>query len=624
MSSPKKKLSNSRSTTQLSPSDRIPKQYSHSILARDASNDQYRQRTLHLIENSVGPVEFNKELETQLKAKDVLIDQLNAKLVAALAASKKTELESKDRSPKELLEDKEKLIQDLSDVQSLYSALVQKHDDLVHHFDTQKDTWEIQVEALTEDNEELRKQLSLRDDSIATSKRDVSEMSAIVTELTRLNSELNGKIAALNEEMERNNNEHYQAVMKMRQTEELERELVESKTSVLAAEQKLESLKSAAAENSDLRHLFHTMTESMVHNLGKIDLSNPENKQAVSALDELLTELSKKSSNLRKQPEAKIAELKQEVAHYKSELVNYKRAVAIALGDKQYHESQVAAVRAEVAKLKHEYDLSVANLHEKGKLIQSSVDYLLKTRKKTEMALEDSKGELSRKNAECHYLSGQVKALKRWEFDVKSTNNELKQALNTLQARFIEVSKSSVEFEQANIALRSELKAALGKNAVLKDELWKRDNKMLRKECKKIKLMEEVSSLKSTIQISYTRYKSVETDEEKAQKTVLPRVERSADVDWTAGKRRSVPEDVLKRLENALKSATSPLVKYHEKGRSVALSVRTLKADLLLHLRSSITTEDVRDYDSLRELFIALSTNSLTVQEVLEEIANTV
>ena len=578
----------------------------------DLPKDHFQRRLLFLMDTNTTHVDVDNELQVQLRAKDVLIEQLNAKLITTEAQARKHESESrveKDRPLKELLGEKEVLVKELEGMREVCRDLEAKQEEVSRNTEALKENLEVQIEALTEDNEALREQLRQRSEALAAAKVDISQMSQIVQDLTRLNTDLNVKITSMNEEMEGKNNEHYQAVMKAQNTEELEKELVASKTEALKLQRKLEQLKEVEAEKDDVKMLLHVTAEELIQQLAQITVADARTGEAVRRVDELLRRIGEKAAYPAKLPGSQVAALKQKVTALNSEVANYKRAANIAITEKLFHQSQIENVRTESAKSKREYEVTVKLLEEKVKLIQGSVDYAFRTRKKVELSLESASSELARKTTECVYLTGKIDSLKEWESDLKSTKEDLKRNYSSLQGRYFEVNRLFAQNELATIGLKKDLQTALAKVAVLKEELWKRDNKLLRKECRKIKLMEQVDSLRSTIQVNYTRYHTFESSE-KGKRPPLPRIHTNQG----ARSLLKPTPDLLSALEQCLHS--------QQTGQEAPLSVARLKTEYLPYMRSVVGLEDAAAYPDLQGLFAFLAVTTLTVQQVIDQITS--
>ena len=581
-------------------------------LSPPLETNHFKRRLLFLMEENDSETDVYKEMEVQLKAKDTLIDQLNAKLITAEAIAKRHESEfrlEKDRPLKEIWEEKEHLCQELDEMKGNLRKFEAQNEELSLNNEALKETLDVQVEALTEDIEALREQLQQRSEAINTAKKDITEMSQIVQDLTRLNTELNQKIADMNAEMEAKNSESYQAVMKVQQTEMLEKELIGSKMEVQGLQEKLRELQEREGERKDLQGLLNEVGQKMVRFLGEITISDTKTENAVREMDEMLKLIGEKARKPRELPERKIAALKEKLASWKVEAGNYKKAASIAISEKQYHQSNVDNIRAESARLKREYDISIKQLEDKVKLIQGSVDYAFRTRKKVEISLETTASDLARKNAECVFLASQIRDLKDKESDLRSSKEDLKRSLNTLQDRFIASQKTCSQVEQVNLSLKKDLQTALAKGAALQEELWKRDNQLLRKECKKLKLMEQVDSLRSTIQINYTRFRTSESD--KGKKPTLPQIKSSHGF-----------RSLLKPNAELLQALEQSLQRQQTITKEDPLSVERLKAEYFPYLKSVVTAGDTKEYPHLKALFAFLSVGSLSVQQVLEQLAS--
>ena len=83
------------------------------------------------------------------------------------------------------------------------------------------------MEAMEQENEDLKKQMQLRDKQSIDTKNDLAHLSKIVQDMTQLNNELNEKVSELNSQMELNNSENFATKKKAENAEEFEKTLVE-------------------------------------------------------------------------------------------------------------------------------------------------------------------------------------------------------------------------------------------------------------------------------------------------------------------------------------------------------------------------------------------------------------
>ena len=131
--------------------------------------------------------------------------------------------------------------------------------------------------------------------------------------------------------MEKNNKEHYQATMKAQQVEEIEKELVQSKTEVQRLEAKVAQLQTESAEMKDLRELLHRTGKDLDEIYTHISvIDNDSCRAAAQELDRIISELRKEAKARRPDNPEKVAELKAKVRELSLALEEEKRVAAKA------------------------------------------------------------------------------------------------------------------------------------------------------------------------------------------------------------------------------------------------------------------------------------------------------
>lgn len=94
-------------------------------------------------------------------------------------------------------------------------------------FDNEKHELELLQEAMEQENEDLKKQMQLRDKQSIETKNDLAHLSKIIQDMTQLNNELNEKVVDMNAQMEMLNSENFATKRKAENAEELEKTLYE-------------------------------------------------------------------------------------------------------------------------------------------------------------------------------------------------------------------------------------------------------------------------------------------------------------------------------------------------------------------------------------------------------------
>jgi chromosome segregation ATPase len=477
----------------------------------DVTGDQRsKERLLLLFDEKIQGDKVNAEMYTQLQAKDLLIAQLNERLISTAALVKKVDTDSsaaKEKQLKTLLEERSTLAKALRTTEEKTAELERKVQSSEERLEQEKGELEILNAALTEENEAQKAQLQDRAEQIRSAKTDVVDMSAIVQDLTKLNAELNDKIKALNEEMERNNTEHYQAIKKAEQVEEMERELVQTKTELQQLEGKQNKISEEAAAAKDLRELLYRVGKELNEVCAKISVVDHEATQAaLTTLDALVSQI-RTQATAPKNEASRIVTLKGKVRELSTALEEERRKTARAQASEKAHLSRVESLTTEYERLKSA--LQEANERFKRRLapLQEVQDKAIAQRHEFEQKLEKLNSELQRKQTEAVNLNERMQTLKAKSEELRHSEEESRKAARELRLENLQLqSENAILSETANTR-EQKTREAMNKLTAIADELWRRDNDLLRKETQRLKLQEELNMLKASVQHSQARLK---------------------------------------------------------------------------------------------------------------------
>ena len=549
--------------------------------AEDAPSDvtdegRSKQRLLLLFDERITGDKVNAELLTQLQARDALITQLNERLVSSAALAKKADTDSaaaKDKQLKTLLEERSALTKSLKAADEKLVELERQVQNSEQRLEDEKAEIEILNAALTEESEAQKSQLQDRAEQLRAAKADVVDMSSIVQDLTKLNAELNEKIKALNEEMERNNTEHYQAVKKAEQVEELERELVQAKTEVqqLTAKQTHQSEEVGAAK--DLRELLYRVGKEIDEVCVKLSTVDHETaRAALETLDAVVRDMRSKAAAPRNEAD-RIATLKGKIRDLTIALEEERHKTAKAMASEKAHLSRVESLNAEHERLKAA--LQDANERFKRRLapLQEAQDKAIAQRHELELKIEKLNAELQRKQTEAHNLTERTHSLKTKVEELRKAEDESRRTARELRLENLQLqSENSVLAETAN-SREQKMREALNRLTSVSDELWRRDNDLLRKETQRLKLQEELNLLKASMQHSQARLKhrtaedmgqiNSRLEEKDKEIAALKRLLQARKEDTAAPKPATQDEEleVAQKLHMALSSGSFEMLK---------------------------------------------------------------
>lgn len=435
-----------------------------------------------------------------LKARDAVIEDLRKRIVQLSTQAKRLDSESfaaKEKQLKLLLEDKSALLKQqkglessLSDLQSQLLALDSKHQEALQ-------TQQLLSEAVTEEGEKLKSQLAARSEQLNSAKTDIAQMSSIVQEMTTLNSELNEKILKLNQDMEQANKAAFEATARAQLSDDLEKELAEERTKTLQLEREVEENEQAKGRLKSALAVVETVTEDLK------SVENEEVKKAIEALQAIPYLLPAPHSQHSPDPSV----LTTQIAQLKAQLKEEKREFARISKIDAVQRSRIAALDAEKTKIRKELNYVIEK--QKKQLVVLTDHVKNSTEKAQDLAnrLEKANSDLQAAQTSTAHLTNRVNTLKSQVTESKKAEETLKQTIKSLKTALLDVQFDKTAFE-ASLQLREgNAKEATARVEALTEELWKKDNELVRKETQKLKLQEDFNALKTSLQSSHVQFK---------------------------------------------------------------------------------------------------------------------
>lgn len=477
---------------------------------KDVTDQRSKERMLLLFDEKVQGDKVNAELYTQLQAKDNLIAQLNERLISTSALAKKGDTDSvaaKEKQVRTLLEERSTLTKALRTAGEKSAELERKVQNSEQQLEQEKGELEILNAALTEESEAQKAQLQDRAEQLRSAKADVVDMSAIVQDLTKLNAELNDKIKALNEEMEHNNTEHYQAIKKAEQVEEMERELVQTKTELQQLEAKHTRVTEEASAVKDLRELLYRVGRELDEVCAKITAVDHEAvKAALSSLDALVTQI-RTQAVAPKNEAGRMAALKGKVKDLNGALEEERRKTAKALASEKAHLGRVESLTTEYERLKSAFQEANERFKRRLAPLKEVQDKAIAQRHEFEQKLEKLNSELQRKQTEAVNLTERMHTMKTKLEELRRSEEESRKEARQLRLESLQLQSENAMLSETANAREQKTRDATNRLTAVTDELWRRDNDLLRKETQRLKLQEELNMLKASMQHSQARLK---------------------------------------------------------------------------------------------------------------------
>ena len=189
-----------------------------------------RERTLDLLRDKMK--DFDSEAIKQLEARDRRIYDLNKQILELQATLKSRSSEGKDSKQKSqqisvLEEEVEKLNNHLTSVKNSRDILKKEFETARRDWEEEKESLEMVQEGLMEEQEGFKTQIAKKCDEVNEVKKDIIELSKIISMMTGLNKDLNEKVETMNHEMEGLNTKYFEAIAKAQHIDEIEASLKE-------------------------------------------------------------------------------------------------------------------------------------------------------------------------------------------------------------------------------------------------------------------------------------------------------------------------------------------------------------------------------------------------------------
>lgn len=468
-----------------------------------------KARLLELLEEKLQGDEICAGLYRQLQARDALIETLNERIVTAEAAAPRLDLDSlagKEKQLKAALEEKVGLWKRIKAAEDRIANLEEPLMSTRSTFREEREQLDLLVEALTEEVEVLKVQNRDKSEQVKAAKSDIVAMSGIVQDLTRLNAELNGKIEALNEEMERNNTEHYQAMKRAEQVEQMENELQQAQTDLQQTQSKLSNTQEKALAAKDLRELLYKAGKTIDEVIVQISAQD-QWQDLASELDSLVKELRQEGRPSRTQDSETLSSLKVTIKDLKKDLETARRDLAKEQGTARAHEGRVASLEEELGRTKVEYKEKVGRLQERLAPLQELSEKASATRQALESRLEVADAETQKLQTETVHLTQRLQRERIRNEELRKAEEETRRTVRDLRTEVLQLQTQAATWAEDCNSKDQKAKEAWSRFMAATEEMWRRDNDILRRETQRLKLVEELNSLKTSIQHSQARLK---------------------------------------------------------------------------------------------------------------------
>lgn len=468
-------------TDSLSDSEEVKEDPEDPHLSSLESQIRTKERTLALL-NSKLP-SSSDQLQSQLAARDQLLEKLTLQVHSLEAKVQEAELSSllqKEKQLKRAQKEKAALLQQVAELEGKLLRTESETVDCKKAWEEEKRNLELLNEGLTEELEGLRSSAKSKEESLKSAKTDVMEMSRIVRELSDLNSEFNEKILSLNQDIEKKNADSFTAIAKWKQTEEIEQELVQTKMEnqrLNRKSAKLTQMKAALVAIEDCVKNAKEGIRTWVSQLRQIE--HPAIGAVADNGEKLVQMLGKAVSKQRNVSDDPVL-LQEDIRILKQEVTQTKAQAGKLAVTQQTYIDRVKELEQEKAKMKE--DLLAANekLKKRAKTYQEAMERLKTKSDSLEESWEKAEANYQRAQTQTVALQSQLALCKQKKSTESTSEEQFLATIRDLKTQLAQV-KSQKLTSELSIANREKV---LKKHAIqlklLTDETWKKDTEIMR------------------------------------------------------------------------------------------------------------------------------------------------
>ena len=450
-----------------------------------------RKRTLSLLSNGDDHI---KQLDEQLAARDSHITELNDQIVGLKAVMKLWEGQSAaklDRQLRAAQEDREKIAREKMRLEAVIMAMEEKEAIKQGKWEKEREVWETDGAKLREEGEKLRLEMLEKEKVEAESKCDLGKLSSILKEMSKMNSSFKEKVEVLNADMEQMSKDKYELSLRVQALLSNEAEADRLRREVAGYEQRLASEPDAAAKLAALE----AACQSAYQKLGEV-MKKLQEGEIRTGLKEVASVFADPKVK-RKIGEADIEEFQNRLKAARKE--NEELSLELGRLSKE-NESQ----RDRIAFLEKTMELRLTEYRSEmeiyNKKLRETEEMLEKSQKDCrEIVFSDSQLQdfVTKLKAENLTLANKLTSTRSQLQECKKQLEVQRTSLHTLQTDLLQIKSilHSTSFaKQTKDRATSELEYKL---AATKEELWKKETELLRKESHRIRLEEEVRVLLS-------------------------------------------------------------------------------------------------------------------------------
>jgi hypothetical protein len=525
-------------------------------------------------------VQVGKELpidtfvKAQIQARDRQIVILSERLFTQMAYSKRKSAED-DKSKSTLIAGLQGEISTLnssiSHLQaSLSQALTTEHAEL-QALRSEKEQLILLQEALQEELETTKLQITHRDRTLRESKSDLSQLAKIVNEMTGLNKDLNEKVEKLNRDMEQVNAENFQNRTRVENVELLEAQVQDLMRNKLMYEQQFEKMTQAAnRKEEDLTSLqsLHLSTrqelESHLQTLRELSAWEELTDTAKSALVQLHSQLTTTVQTLGKQPvlarstpdlDRKIGEMKVKEKEQMLEIEELKRnKTALESSQKLLNErigvleGDLAGKREDFGKYQRNQEAKLAAGKEEIERLKRDIQVFSDERNTLELSL-------AKVQTQASLLMEKVEAGKQALITTQMKTDLADKQVKVGIAQLLQVNKQLTERDKESAESKAMLVQAAQRAKVMEQELWSKDTEVLSREAQLVALEDTLHAMERELSLS----------EAKSRRIIAERLAEMQEMLEEKEEELRLLKGMLRSIQIQLKQKDVDLVRYKRK-----------------------------------------------------------
>lgn len=561
--------------------DRTP-----TITPSDALDEQIRskQRILALLDKRLEGSAVSQE---QLEQRDRRIEELNARTIAA-------ESKIKLASRASMTKLKEQVAKYQQDLHSSQVARL-KYEDAIAQLRTELAEWKAKAEdekesgallneALTEETEGLKAELEQRKSQSNEMKKDIIQLSKIIQDMTKLNSELNAKIDNQNRETATMNSNYFTAVAKAEQNEQLENELNE----YIASSQRFEKQVGRLTESLDKSHRGRLAIEaasreaqtqlqqltSMLNDLNAasatsdprvVQVSN-EIAQGLKAIRHRLKGVTPEE-NSKPPQEADESQLHVQLRDLKTQLKEK---------DRQLHRNQqdIIALRSRISRFESQLEKEKAEAQDSIDRSQKRTAVLLEQINHFTERFEVSRSELAKKDFELQKVQTQLLHLKdrieEMKLKVKEyfeKSNSLERLMKEQRSSILRIQTERFDDEKKYAVKEKKMEKAMANYKAMQEELFHKDTEVMRKAKEAHMFSNQIEELESRFKA--TQFRSKSTSGEEAQDYLRKLEEKNREI--------TILKEMIRGAQAEVKQKESLITRYRKRPEEILPTLRTMR-----------------------------------------------